>query len=118
MRRARVLLVLLLGVTLAGCVTRATYRRDVEETMSRLDAVQAEVEQNERKIFDLERANEVQIASLREANEQQIARMQSAIESSRIRAGIHVPQPGNRPAPGRAAVDASSCRRQFPPKPE
>lgn len=48
-----------------GCVTKKVYRKQVEETSSRIDGVQGAVEANERRVGDLSKDTDSRIAGLR-----------------------------------------------------
>lgn len=60
---AGVAVVALLAST--GCVTKKIYRKNVEETNSRIDGVQTATETNERRIGDLGRDTDAKITSVR-----------------------------------------------------
>ena len=49
-----------------GCVTKKAYRKNVEETNSRIEGVQSGVESNERRIGDLSKDTDARVAALRD----------------------------------------------------
>ena len=62
--------VALIALTVStGCVTKKIFRRNVEETNSRIQGVESGLEENERRTNDLGKDTETKIASVRSTSE-------------------------------------------------